>query len=146
MTDVLQFGSRSGSWFALIFFSVMFGALGWAFAREIRVRTQGRRTPLGRTIGALVFAGPVAFIYLSMLSGFYELEFHSRSLRLHYLFPGVVEETPLPHSSAKAVPVYKGRVRLVLSTDYGVFESTPWYRDRVDDALRRFNERVAATE
>ena len=123
----------------------MFGALGWAVAREIRVRTQGRRTPLGRTIGALVFAGPVSFIYLSMLSGFYELEFHSRSLRLHYLFPGVVAEAPLPHSAAKIVPVYKGRVRLVLSTDYGVFESTPWYLDRVNESLRRFNERLAAT-
>ncbi len=146
MTDVLQFGSRSGSWFALIFFSVMFGALGWAFAREIRVRTQGRRTPLGRTIGALVFAGPVSFIYLSMLSGFYELEFHGKSLRLHNLFPGVVSETPLPHSSAKIVPVYKGRVRLVLSTDYGIFESTPWYRDRVEESLRRFNQRVSSAQ
>lgn len=146
MTDVLQFGSRSGSWFALIFFSLMFGALGWAFAREIRVRTNGRRAPLGRTIGVLVFAGPVWFIYVSMLSGFYELEFHSKSLRLHYLFPGVVEETPLPQSSAKVIPVYKGRVRLVLSTDYGVFESTPWYRDRVDESLRRFNQRLAATQ
>jgi len=146
MTDVLQFGSRSGSCFALIFFSAMFGALGWAFAREIRVRMQGRRTRLGRTIGALVFAVPVSFIYFSMLSGFYELEFHGKSLRLYYLFPGVVEETPLPHSSAKIVPVYKGRVRLMLSTDYGVFESTPWYRDRVDESLRRFNERLSALQ
>lgn len=143
---MLEFGSRSGSWFALIFFSLMFGALGWAFAREIRIRTQGRRTPLGRTIGALVFAGPLAFIYLSMLSGFYELEFHGKSVRLYYLFPGVVSETPLPHSSAKIVPVYKGRVRLVLSTDYGIFESTPWYRDRVNESLRRFNERLAAMQ
>lgn len=146
MADVLEFGSRSGSWFALIFFSLMFGALGWAFAREIRVRTQGRRTPLGRTIGVLVFAGPVSFIYLSMLSGFYELEFHGKSLRLQYLLPGVVAETPLPHSSVKIIPVYKGRVRLVLSTDYGVFESTPWYRDRVNESLRRFNERLSAMQ
>jgi len=124
----------------------MFGALGWAFAREIRVRTQGRRTPLGRTIGALVFAGPLSFIYVSMLSGFYELEFHGKSMRLYYLFPGIIAETPLPHSAAKIVPVYKGRVRLVLSTDYGMFESTPWHRDRVDESLRRFNERLSAVQ
>jgi hypothetical protein len=144
--DVLEFGSRSGSWFALILFAGMFGALGWAIARAIRIRTQGRRTPLGRTIGALVFAVPLSFIHASALSGFYELEFHGKTLRLHYLFPGVISETPLPHSSAKIVSTYKGRARLVLSTDYGVFESTPWYRDRVNESLDRFNRRLASIE
>jgi len=122
----------------------MFGALGWACAREIRVRTQGRRTPVGRTIGALVFAVPMTFVYSSMVSGFYELEFHSASIRLHYLVPGLIAEPPLAHSSAKIVPTYKGRARLVLSTDYGVFESTPWYRDRVEESWRRFNARLPA--
>jgi hypothetical protein len=144
--DVLEFGSRSGSWFALIFFSLMFGALGWALMREITVRTQGRRAQLGRTIGALVFAALMTLVYASMVSGYYELEFHGASIRLHYLVPGLIAEPPLAHSSAKVVPTYKGRARLVLSTDYGVFESTPWYLDRVNESLRRFNERVAATK
>lgn len=140
MNHVLEFGSRSGSWFALVFFSLIFGALGWALAREIRLRTQDRRTPLGRVAGALVFLGPVSLIYQSMLSGFYELEFHSASMRLHYLFPGVVVETPLAHSSAKVAYAYRNRARLVLSTDYGVFESTPSNRRDVNTAAERFNE------
>ena len=142
--DVLEFGSRSGSWFALILFSSMFGAIGLSIAREVRVRTQGRRTDLGRTIGTLLFIVPVALIYASAMSGFYELEFHSKTLRLHYLIPGVVAETPLPHSSAMVTPTYKGRARLVLSTDYGVFQSTPWYLARVSESLRQFNDHLDA--
>jgi hypothetical protein len=62
VTDVLQFGSRSGSWFALIFFAMMFGALGWAFAREIRVRHAGTPHAARPHDRVLVFAGPVSFI------------------------------------------------------------------------------------
>jgi hypothetical protein len=40
---VLEFGSRSGSWFALCLFIAMFGGLGWGIAREFRRRSQGRQ-------------------------------------------------------------------------------------------------------
>jgi hypothetical protein len=142
MVDVLEFGNRGGSWFALLFFSALFGGLGWMIAREVRVRTNGEHLSLGRLLGALVFVGPVLLVYWSMLSGFYEVEFIGRSLRLHYLLPGVAVDAPLDHSSSRIIPAYRDRVRFVLSTDYGVFESPPSPRGRAVRSLERFRERL----
>lgn len=143
MTEVLAFGSRTGSWFALIFFAVISGALGWAVARQIGVRSKNRNPSLGRTVGTLFFAGPVVLVYWSMLSGFYEAEIHGASLRLHYLVPGLSIETPLAHTRPRIAPAYRNRVRLVLATDYGVFESTPTPRNVANAGLARFNERLS---
>ena len=46
------------------------------------------------------------------------------------------------HVGEGCVAGVRGRTRLVLSTDYGDFESTPWRRDDVIEALDRLNERV----
>lgn len=142
MPSALEFGSRSGSWFALVFFSGIFGLLAWGIASEIRRRSSGPHPAFAPTLGALFFIVPVAMVYWSMLSGFYEVEFHGASMRLHYLFPGVVVEAPIAHSRSTTQPAYRDRIRLVVRTDYGVYESTPWRRDEVMASLDRLNERV----
>jgi hypothetical protein len=53
---VLQFGSRSGSWFALGLFAAMFGTLGWGVAREIRLRSS-RDSGIARVLGLAVVVG-----------------------------------------------------------------------------------------
>ena len=136
---VLEFGSRSGSWFALGVFTLMFGVLGFAVAREVRLRSHGMRTGLGRLLGLTLFVLPVSLIYLSMISGFYEAEIDKGTIRLRYFIPGVVTEVPAASASARIVPAYRDRVRLVIATADASYESTPWPRRLVAEALARFN-------
>lgn len=81
-----------------------------------------------------------------MLSGFYELEIAGRSMRLHYLMPGMVVETPLEHSAARVAPAYRNRARLVLSTDYGVYESTPSGRDHVVESQKILDQQLRSEQ
>ena len=139
MPAVLEFGSRSGSWFALGVFTLMFGVLGFAVARDVRLRSHGTRTGLGRLLGLSLFILPVSAIYVSMISGFYEAEIDGPIIRLRYFVPAVVAELPAAQASARIVPAYRDRVRFVIATPDASYESTPWPRQRVAEALARFN-------
>jgi hypothetical protein len=134
---VLEFGSRSGSWFALGVFTLMFGVLGFAVAREVRLRTHGTRAALGRLLGLSLFVIPVSLIYVSMVGGFYEAEIAGNTIRLRYFVPNVVTELPAAIVSARLVPAYRDRVRLVIAVPNGSYESTPWPRALVVDSLTR---------
>jgi hypothetical protein len=136
MTLILEFGSRGGSWFALAFFSLIFGALGWAVAREVRRRSRGEQLTLARVLGAALFLGPVVLVYAGMLSGFYDAEVNGATIRLRYLFPGIASEVPAAQASARIAPAYRDRVRLVVSAGDRNYQSTPWPRDRVSESLR----------
>ena len=143
---MLEFGSRSGSVFALCLFAVIFGALGWSIAREIRLRRRQRW--LGIIVGLGFFAGPLTATYASSLGGFYEAVGVGPSLRLHYLLPGIVSEIPLASiSDVRAVPWYRLRWRLIVTTSSGVtYESATWGRASVMESMVRLNEyRVAAS-
>jgi hypothetical protein len=139
MPAVLEFGSRSGSWFALGIFTLMFGILGFAVAREVRLRSRGTRTGLGRLLGLFLFGLPVVSIYVTMIGGFYEAEIDGNTIRLRYLLPTVVTRLPGAAASARIQPAYRDRVRLVIATPDASYESTPWPRQRVAEALARFN-------
>ena len=141
MPTIIEFGSRSGSWFALCLFGAMFGGLGWGIAREIRRRSAGRHRRLGAVIGLAFFVAPVSGIYASSLSGFYEAEIAGESLRLRYLPPGVVSDVPLSSiSEVKAVPWYQLRSRLVVNTSSGHrYESATWRRASVAQSVSRLN-------
>jgi len=117
----------------------MFGVLGFAVAREIRLRSYGTRTALGRLLGLSLFVVPVSFIYLSMISGFYEAEIAGDTIRLRYFVPGVVTELPAALVSARIAPAYRDRVRLVIATPNASYESTPWTRHNVVDSLNRLS-------
>jgi hypothetical protein len=125
---VLQFGSRSGSWFALGLFAAMFGTLGWGVAREIRLRSS-RDSGIARVLGLAVVVGPVVMVYASSLSGFYEAQIDGTMLRLHYLFPRIVTEIAIADVViVRPVPAIRGRQRLEIVDRSGrQYESATWH-------------------
>lgn len=136
---VLEFGSRSGSWFALVLFSLIVGVLAWGIAREVRIRSAGQLTTVGRALGLAMFLGLLSLVYGSMVSGFYEAEVNETSIRLRYLWPGLETELSRSGISARMAPAYRDRVRLVLSDTTGDHASTPWPRARVAASLATLN-------
>src|SRR5260221_11341511 len=98
MPLILEFGSRSGSWFALCLFTMIFAILGWGIAREVRRRSDGARLMSGRVLGLALFLGPVGLIYASSPGGFYEAEVDGPTLPLPELLPAAPLETPLSDS------------------------------------------------
>ena len=143
---ILEFGSRSGSWFALGLFSAMFGALGWGMAREPRVASAIE--PKGaRVLGLAMFLGPVTMIYVSSLSGFYDAQVDGEMLRLHYFVPGVVREIPLSEVvTARPIPAIRGRQRLEITDRSGRrYESATWYRDSIAKSAARLQQLLPST-
>jgi hypothetical protein len=144
MPLVLEFGSRGGSWFALAFFSLICGTLGWAIAREIRKRARGELTTLGRVLGFVLSVALIALVYASMASGFYQLELNGATIQMRYLFPGIVSEIPVAQATARIAPAYRGRVRMIVTAGDRNYQSTPWHRDRVNQSLSRLNAAMRA--
>ena len=138
---ILHFGSRSGSWFALALFVAMFGTLGWGVAREIRLRSK-TDSGLARVLGLALLVGPVVMVYASSLSGFYEAQVDGSTLRLHYLFPGVVSEVAVADVvMARPIPAIRGRLRLQIVDRSGrQYESATWYRASIAQSAARLKE------
>jgi hypothetical protein len=138
---VLQFGSRSGSWFALGLFTAMFGTLGWGVAREIRLRSP-RDGAMGRILGLAMVVGPIVMVYASSLSGFYEAQIDGTMLRLYYLFPRVVSEMPIAEvSTVRPIPAIRGRQRLqIIGRSGQQFESATWHPASIAQSAARLKE------
>jgi hypothetical protein len=138
---VLQFGSRSGTWFALGLFAAMFGTLGWGVAREIHLRSS-RDSGLGRVLGLALFVGPVVMVYASSLSGFYEAQIDGTMLRLHYLFPRVVTEISIADVAAvRPIPAIRGRQRLQIVDRSGrQYESATWHPAAIAQSAAQLKE------
>ena len=138
---VLQFGSRSGSWFALGLFTAMFGTLGLGVAREIRMRSS-RDTKIGRVLGFALVVGPVVMVYASALSGFYEARIDGTVVRLQYLLPGVVTELALSDVvMARPIPAIRGRQRLQIVDRGGrQYESASWHPASIAQSAARLKD------
>jgi len=139
-----EFGSRSGSWFALVLFAVLFAILGWGVAREFR-RRAAMAPLLARTFGAALFAGPLLLVYASSLGGFYDAELDGPALRMLFLLPATATETPLTDvTSAEPQPWYRGRWRLVIVASSGArYESATWHREQVLESAARIKRAIA---
>jgi hypothetical protein len=138
---VLEFGSRSGSWFALAFFTAIFGTLGWGVAREIRLRANAE-SGMARVLGLALMAGPVALVYASSLSGFYEAEVHGPILRFRYLIPGVAATVLLADVvDVRPIPGVRGRLRLQVTDRNGrAYESATWDRASIAESAGRLRK------
>lgn len=140
MPEALHFGSRDGSAMALVYFTVIFGIVGAAAARQMS-RSEMPRA-LGRIVALLLWVGPVGAIYASSISGFYDLTIDDSSIRLEYLPPGSQESIAFDRiASITATPSYRGRDRLVI-TDVagGRFESATAPRPAVAAAAVRLRQ------
>ena len=140
---VLEFGSRSGSVFALALFGTVFVIIGVGVAIEARRRAVSLTAAYG--LGLFLFAGPIALIYGTSLNGFYEAAIADDGLvHLHYLL-GYVDHVPLSSiTSVEPRPWYKGRWRLHITDASGAtYESATWHRVEVRDAATRLNAAVA---
>jgi len=141
---LLEFGSRSGSLFALGFFAAVFAFLGLAAAREIRQRSRSGRGRLAAAVGLLLFVAPLSLVYVSSLSGFYEAEIDGKALRLRYLTPGVSDEIALTEiASVATIPWYRGRSILRITDTAGRrYESATGPREAIATAGDRLLERL----
>lgn len=140
---MLEFGSRTGSWFALCLFVAVFGTLGLGVNREIQRRSRTISTWVARGLGFLLFLAPVSLIYVSSIGGFYEAQVDRHLLRLRYLL-GSTSEVPLAQiSDVRAVPWYRGRWRLqVLESSGRRYESATWDRESVATSTAQLRNAV----
>jgi hypothetical protein len=118
LPTVLQFGSRIGSYLALVLFCLVFVILSIAIARIVarNARLHGGATWL---FGSLVFGALTATLYYSSLSGFYEAEIRSDRLVLSYLSQTTVEIDLNQIASVRTAPAFKGTWRLYVANAQG---------------------------
>jgi hypothetical protein len=141
---IWEFGSQSGTWFALCFFAVLFGVLGWSVSREIRRRAPGAtRSAYG--IGVVLSLGPMLLLYASSLGGFYVAEVEGPVLRLRYLLPAARLEIPLTDIAAvESIPWYRGRWRLEVAVSGKRYESATSRRHAVSESAEGLKRVLAA--
>jgi hypothetical protein len=131
---VLQFGSRTGSYLALVLFCLIFVVLSVAIASVV---ARGARLRRGATwlLGSLVFGALAATLYYSSLSGFYEAEVRGDRLVLSYLSRTTVEIDLDQVSSIRTSPAFKGTWRLYVANTQGVeYASATARREVVETA------------
>ena len=142
---MLQFGSRSGSWFAVALFGSIFALLGFLNTRAIRQRAPEAGLTFARVVGLVFFLGPLALVWITSLGGFYELELTGNVVHLRYL-THLTDEIPAADvASVTARPAFKGRWRLEIIDRAGRrFESATWYREPVHDSASQLTKALAA--
>ena len=131
-----EFGSRSGSFFAIALFGTLFGAMGLAAALGIRQRIRGVRRVTAAALGLALFVLPVSLIYTSSLGGFYEVEVQEGRLALRYLLPQCATVLPIAEiGEVSAAPAFRGRWRLhIVTRDGRRYESATWHSGPVIEA------------
>jgi hypothetical protein len=134
---LFSLGSRSGSVFALLLFTAIFGALGFLAARRLRRPRGGRRpnSTMPAVVGLSIVIGPLLALYMSSLDGFYDVLTMSDGVRLRYLVPAITADIRWNDlRRVDAVPQYRGTWRLRVVTAAGTFESATARRDQVEKA------------
>lgn len=142
---VLQFGSRTGSYLALVLFCLVFMVVSIAIAR-IAARSARLQRGAAWLFGSLVFGALIATLYYSSLSGFYEAEIRSDRLVLSYLSKTTVEIDLDQIASVRTAPAFKNTWRLYVVNQLGVeYASATAQREVVETAALKlrlhFNQR-----
>lgn len=128
-----SFGDPTGWAISCGFFLFISTAIGWAVYSisyrllnmgSLDLRDQVRRWP-SVMFGALVALGIFAMVYATSLSGFSQLEYRDGQLTILYMLPERAVSLPfIEVMNVQEEPAFKGRWRLVLTTDTsGGYES-----------------------
>ena len=138
-----SFGDPTGWTVACVLFLLWAGVMGVGFYsisyRLIRMGSldQGQRPSrrISVTLGAAVALTVFAALYSTSLGGFSQLDLRNGQLIVRYILPE--RTTTLPFHEVISVqeePAYKGRWRLVLTTDSRTYESALAFRGEVHKA------------
>ena len=135
-----SFGDETG-WMigAGVFWGIACG-IGWGVSGITHGLLCRESLELGRPVsrkpsmilGALVGVAVFSLFYFSALSGFMQLDYRHGQLTMRYILPARTVVLPfIEVMNVQEVPEYKGRWRLVLSTDTGgTYESAlSWQAD-----------------
>lgn len=148
-----SFGDPTGWTIACIFFVVISSVIGGGiYGLSYCLLCMGslgeghavsRRFSLA--MGFLFAVGIFSAVYLSTLSGFVTLELRDGQFTLQYILPERVVVLPLIEVvNVQAEPTYKGRWRLVLSTETnGTYESALASRTDVHSARASLEQQLA---
>lgn len=137
---VLYLGSRGGTAIALVFFSVVFGALGYGVGHQWRRLGGSVRTArlVGWTLCVVLLAGT----YATSLGGFYEVRGYPTHLETRSLVP--MWSSRIAWGDLERVDVrfaLRNRWRLTIVDRSGNrFVSATWLRDGVEEAARTIRE------
>lgn len=145
--DILVFGSRSGTWVALLLVAAIFGAVAAVVLQRLGQTKDRKRRQRRQTCAAIGVAVPLVLVYVGAFRGFHELVVtHDGRLSLRYLLP--VENVELFETevtSARPEPWYRGQWRLSITTVSGrTYESAPSARAGVQAAAARLAARRGA--
>jgi hypothetical protein len=136
---VLTVGSRRGAVFALVFFVVWAGVLG--FGVQALMRKRGVGATLARVTGALLALLVIGGAYATMVAGFYTVRVEPRALALESLLPSISERLETRNiQGVEAIPWGgRGRWRFVVRLSNGEMRrSAPTSSELARTAVRAF--------
>jgi hypothetical protein len=150
-----SFGDPTGWTIACIFFvaisSVIGGGIYGVSYRLLCMGSLGEGQAVSRrfslAMGFLFAVGIFIAVYLSTLSGFLTLELHDGQLTLRYILPERTVILPVIEvMTVQEEPAYKGRWRLILSTETsGTYESALAVRTEVHRAGEALRQRMVSS-
>ncbi|HET9216816.1 MAG TPA: hypothetical protein VFR18_07550 [Terriglobia bacterium] len=136
MSFIFGFGNRSESLFALALFGIILSILALCVSAALQHPVIGAGRRASRAASGFVFAGTMALLYISSLSGFYEAQLKNNVLSLRYFVP--LSRAAISWDqviSIQAVPAYKGLWRVRIATKGGnIYESATWSRSAIQEA------------
>ena len=140
--SLFAFGSRSGSWIALLLIAASFGAIAAVAIRALGQSKDRKRRQRQQTWAAIGVAVPLVLVYVAAFRGFHEIVVTGAGrLSLRYLLP--IENVELFETEVTAgrpEPWYRGQWRLAITTVSGrTYESAPSGREAVQAAAARLS-------
>jgi hypothetical protein len=144
---VLVFGSRPGTWIALLLVAAIFGAVAAVALRTLGPAKDGKRRLRSQSWAAIGVAVPLVLVYVAAFRGFHEIVLGDGGrLHLRYLLPFEhVELFETEVTAARPEPWYRGQWRLTITTVSGrTYESAPSARPVIQAAAARLAARRGA--
>jgi hypothetical protein len=142
--SILTFGSRGGTWIALLLIAAVLGVVAAVALRTIGQTTNRKRRQRHQTWAAIGVAVPLVLIYVGAFRGFHEIVVTDAGrLSLRYLVPFEnVELFETEVTRARPEPWYRGQWRLEITTVSGrTYESAPSTRAAIQAAAARLEAR-----